>query len=209
VKEFTTLNGGSSGGTVTDIDGNVYSTVTIGTQTWMKSNLKVKRYRNGGTISTNLSNTQWQNTSSPACAIYDDNSSNDDTYGKLYNWYTVNSGDLCPAGWHVPSDNEWTTLGDFLGGAGNAGGKMKATVSLWASPNSSATNSSGFTALPGGIRDSSDGFFKEKGSYGNWWSATSFGSSDAIMRYIGNSSGTLGADSYPKKHGFSVRCIKD
>ncbi|MBK9327803.1 MAG: fibrobacter succinogenes major paralogous domain-containing protein [Sphingobacteriales bacterium] len=144
--------GGCDGpSTVTDIDGNVYNVVKIGNQCWMKENLKTTRYNDGSAIPTGLSNTAWEATTNGAYAIYDNNAANNTTYGKLYNWYAVNTGKLAPAGWHVPTDAEWTTLTTYLGGVRVAGGPMKATT-LWASPNVGATNSSGFTGLPAGYR---------------------------------------------------------
>ena len=157
---------GSSGATtVTDIDGNVYNTVTIGTQVWMKENLKTTKYRNGETILNTASfSDQW---------AYGDNESNIPVYGRLYTWYAAtNFRGLCPTGWHVPTDAEWTLLTDYLGGEVVAGGKMKeAGTAHWNSPNTGADNSSGWTALPGGYRDF-NGTFLSIGSYGYWWSAT-------------------------------------
>lgn len=204
VKEFTTLNDGSAG-TVTDIDGNVYSAITIGTQTWMKSNLKVKRYRNGGSIQANLSSTQWKGTSAPAYASYNDNSSNDASYGKLYNWYTVSSGSVCPTGWHVPSETEWNTLTDFLGGD-LAGGKMKSVSNLWTAPNVNATNSSGFSALPGGRRVGSDGSYSGLGTSGLWWTSNT---SVPLAILIENATTKVLAVDPEKRDGLSIRCIKD
>ena len=114
-----------------DIEGNIYPTITIGSQVWMRKNLRVTKYRNGETIPTNFSNDQWKNLTSGAYAIYLDNIYNDSIFGKLYNWYTVaDQRGLCPQGWHIPSDGEWTVLSDFLGGESIAGGKMKATGNL-------------------------------------------------------------------------------
>jgi uncharacterized protein (TIGR02145 family) len=180
--------------TVTDVDNNSYNTVQIGTQCWMRSNLKVSKYRNGENISTGLSDAQWSSTSSGAYARYSNNNANDALYGKLYNRYAVNdSRGLCPVGWHVPSDAEWFTLTDFLGGAQHvpssvAGGAMKITATLptpggWASPNTGATNSSGFTGLPGGYRASGGGF-GNLGYSGSWWSSSVAGSGNAWYRYL-------------------------
>lgn len=146
-----------SGNTVTDIDGNVYQTVTIGTQVWMKENLKTTRYKDGTAIPNVTDNMQWDNLSSGAYCIYDNNAANNTTYGKLYNWYAVNTGKLAPAGWHVPTDAEWTTLTDYLGGDDIAGDKMRdTTFTLWEYYDGfTSTNSSGFTALPAGFRNSS------------------------------------------------------
>jgi len=201
---------------VTDIDGNVYQAVVIGTQEWMKENLKVSKYRNGDLISTNLDNTSWQNTTSGAYVIYDNNTANDSIYGKLYNWYAVaDPRGLCPAGWHVPSDAEWTTLENFLGGASvAAGGKMKSTgtiqasTGLWQDPNTGATNSSGFTAFPGGNCDF-DGSFNGIGRYGGWWSSTESASTNAWYRSLGYLNANSYRSNYYKPDGFSVRCLRD
>ncbi len=209
---FTT----STAGSTTDVDGNTYTTVTIGTQVWMKENLKVSKYRNGDLISTNLDNTSWQNTTSGAYAIYNNDAANNTTYGKLYNWFAVaDPRGLCPAGWHVPSDAEWTTLENFLGGASvAAGGKMKSTgtiqasTGLWQDPNTGATNSSGFTAFPGGTRDFVGAFYNLGGT-GFWWSSTENTSTFAWLRalsyYFANSSRV----DDNKTYGFSVRCLRD
>jgi len=129
------------------------------------------------------------------------------TYGKLYNWYAVNTGSLCPAGWHIPTDAEWQTLVVELGGDTEAGGAMKATT-LWNSPNTGATNSSGFSGLPGGNR-SYDGFFYNVGYSGYWWSSTENGASAAWSRYLGYDYGNAYRDYNSKADGFSCRCLRD
>jgi uncharacterized protein (TIGR02145 family) len=139
--------------TVTDIDGNAYNIVTIGGQAWMKENLKVTKYKDGTTIPLVTATGAWVALTTPGYSFYN-NSVTGGVYGALYNWYTVNTGKLCPTGWHVPSTTEWTTLETFLGGASVAGGKLKETgTSKWFSPNTGATNETGFTALPGGARN--------------------------------------------------------
>ena len=137
-------------GTVTDIDGNVYKTIVIGTQTWMAENLKVTNYNDSNSIPLVMDNSEWVALRKDAFCWY--NNSEDTykkVYGALYNAYTVSEGKLCPAGWHVPSVTEWETLCTYLGGDTVAGGKLKSTI-VWNSPNTGADNSSGFTALPGG-----------------------------------------------------------
>jgi len=204
----------SCGKAITDVDGNSYNTVKIGTQCWMNSNLKVTKYRNGDNIPTGLSDGQWSSTTSGAYAIYNNVAANDALYGKLYNWYAaIDSRGLCPTGWHVPSDAEWETLTDFLGGESVAGGAMKSTATQpaaggWNSPNTDATNSSGFTGLTGGCRDSGGGF-NYLGVYGTWWSSSDAGSGDAWTRYLNYDSAT--AYRYYNLHrlGFSVRCARD
>jgi uncharacterized protein (TIGR02145 family) len=196
--------------TVTDIDGNVYQTVQIGTQVWIKENLKTTRYRNGDLIPTNLSDTDWENATTGACDIYDNKPENDKTYGKLYNWYAViDSRNLCPVGWHIPSDAEWTTLENFLGGDGIAGGKMKAVSNLWQSPNKAATNESGFSGLPGGCRGNDVSSYDAIGGYGYWWSSTEYSTADAWYRYLNYNGGSSDRLDYNKRNGFSVRCLRD
>jgi uncharacterized protein (TIGR02145 family) len=200
--------------TVSDIDGNVYNTVQIGTQCWTRSNLKVSKYRNGDNISNLTDNTAWSQTSTGAWCNYDNSSANDALYGKLYNWYAVNdSRGLCPTGWHVPSDAEWTTLTTFLGGESVAGGKMKSTSIQptpggWNAPNTGATNSSGFTFLPGGDRNSG-GEFGYLGSDGGLWSSSGAGSGDAwgLYLYCDIAGAYRGDNDY--RDGCSVRCVRD
>ena len=208
--------GGSSSGcaggptNVTDIDGNVYNVVSIGNQCWMKENLKVTHYKNGALIPTGLSEAQWQATTSGACADYDNNPTNTAVYGKLYNWYAVaDPNGLCPTNWHVPSDTEWDTLVNYLGGDTIAGGAMKEIgLTHWASPNTGATNSSGFTGLPGGTRNGSGAFFNI-GSNGYWWSSTETNANNAWLRDLDDNDGLVYRSYDNKKNGFSVRCLRD
>ena len=206
-----------------DIDGNIYDTVVIGTQTWMKQNLKVANYRNGDPIPTGLTNAAWQVATTGAYAIYNDAPANESVYGKLYNWYAVaDPRGLCPTGWHVPSDAEWITLeasqgmlaSDLYltggrGSAQNVGGKLKEIgLTLWASPNTGATNSSGFTGLPGGFR-SPNGTYNGIGYNGFWWSAKQYSSSDAFNHSLYYNNSFVGRGWFSKTYGCSVRCIKD
>lgn len=194
--------------TCIDIDGNVYQTIRIGTQVWMKENLKTTRHNDGTSIPTGLSNTAWQNTTSGAYAIYDNNAANNTTYGKLYNWYAVNTGKLAPAGWHVPADAEWTTLTTYLGGESVAGDKMKATT-LWTPYiGITNTNSSGFTGLPAGFL-SANGPFGAIGGNGYFWSSTEYNASRAWTRALNYSNSDAGRIDYSKGNGFSVRCVMD
>jgi len=193
----------------TDFDYNHYSTVQIGTQVWMAENLKVSKYRNGDTILTGLSNSEWETATTGAYAIYNNDSANNLTHGKLYNWYAVAElRGLCPTGWHVPSAAEWTSLENFLGGPSVAGGKMKAVSSLWNSPNTGATNESGFSGLPGGHRNL-NGNYNHIGNYGNWWSSTELSPEVAEGRVLLHDYGWSQWDSGYVRHGFSVRCLKD
>jgi uncharacterized protein (TIGR02145 family) len=190
-----------------DYDGNVYHYVIIGTQIWMVENLKTTKYSNGDLIGTTVPATldisgetapeyQW---------AYDGNESNVAIFGRLYTWPVVTDNrKICPTGWHVPSDDEWTMLTTYLGGIYVAGGKMKETGTIhWKSPNLGATNESGFTALPGGYH-SDDGSFTSIGGDGHWWSSTS-----TWYRYIWSNSVHINADYSLNPFGFSVRCLKD
>jgi uncharacterized protein (TIGR02145 family) len=196
------------GNGVTDIDGTVYTSIVINGQEWMQQNLAVTKYRNGDPIPTGLSNTTWENTTSGAYAICNNDAANNSTYGKLYNWYAVNdSRGLCPTGWHVPSDAEWTTLETSLGGSSVAGGKMKSTTG-WNAPNIGATNESGFTGLPGGRRNYI-GTYGSIGSYGFWWSSTETSSNYAWHRRLYYDGYIVAHTNYYKQYGYSVRCVRD
>lgn len=202
-------------GTVDDIDGNTYQTIKIGTQWWMAENFKATHYRNGETIPNVTGNTEWTNLSTGAWCSYGNNDNNVFTFGRLYNWYAVNdSRNIAPAGWHVPTDTEWQTLVDYLDGESAAGGKMKGTGTiqngngLWNDPNTSATNESGFSALPGGSRELNGGF----GSLGYnaaFWSLTEYGSDYAWLRYLRFNSSDVYRASSSMIEGLSVRCVRD
>ena len=201
--------------TVTDVDGNIYNTVQIGNQCWTQSNLKTTRYRNGDTISAGLIDSLWANTTSGAYAIYNNEPVNDGLYGKLYNNYSVtDSRGLCPIGWHVPSEGEWDALVGHVGGYFVAGGSLKSmatqpTLGGWTLPNIGATNSSGFTALPGGVRSHIGEFYAMFNS-GCWWSLTpsSIWPSSFVIS-IGSHSGGASWGYNSKECGFSVRCLKN
>ncbi len=196
------------GNGATDIDGNTYTSIIINGQEWMQQNLAVTKYRNGDPIPTGLSDATWTNAISGAFAIYNNDAANNTLYGKLYNWYAVNdSRGLCPTGWHVSSDTEWTTLENNLGGSGVAGGKMKATTG-WTSPNTGATNSSGFTAFPGGFRVY-NGTYLYIGGYGHWWSSTENGSNGAWGRELNYGDSNVYRSDDNRQNGFSVRCVRD
>ena len=199
-----------SGNIVTDIDGNVYHTVTIGTQTWMVENLKTTKYNDGTSIPDVTDNTAWYALTSGACCDYNNTSGNSITYGKLYNYSAViDSRKLCPTGWHIPTDAEWTALSTFLGGEDVAGGKLKeAGVTHWTTPNANADNSSGFTALPGGFRNNL-GAFASNGIVGIWWSSSEYSTIHAWDRDMSNNDGKLYRDYNFKGMGISVRCVKD
>ena len=198
--------------TVTDIDGNVYPTVVIGTQTWTQTNLNVAHYRNGDVIPQVTDQTQWNNLTTGAWCYYNNDPANGDVYGKLYNWYAVlDSRGLAPVEYHIPSDTEWTTLTNYLGGYQYAGGKMKETgINHWTTPNTNATNSSLFTGLPGGIRNMS-GYY-EIGNDGNWLSSTIYQGNNgptSVGRGLKYNYQSSWVSYLGEKAGFSIRCIKD
>jgi len=197
-------------GTVTDIDGNTYQTVKIGNQWWIAENLKVTHYRNGDVIPNVTDNTAWSNLTTGAYCELDNYSANVETFGRLYNWYTVNDNrNIAPEGWHVPTDAEWTTLTTYLGGESVAGGKMKeAGTTYWSSPNTGADNESGFSALPGGYR-SANGTYSSIGSNGFWWSATESSRYLAWYRSLGYYDSGVDRYGSSKRYGFSVRCVGD
>jgi uncharacterized protein (TIGR02145 family) len=182
--------------------------IEIGTQQWMTQNLDVTTYRNGDIIPQVTDPIDWDALTTGAWCYYNNDPANGAIYGKLYNWYAVNdSRGLAPAGWHIPSDAEWTTLGTHLGGNAVAGGKMKTTGTTWNSPNSGATNESGYSGLPGGVRDT--GAFFNDGTNGNWWSATQTSTINAWSRKLTNTSSTLFRTFDKKSNGYSVRCLRD
>ncbi len=205
--------------TVTDIDGNVYNTVTIGTQTWMKENLKVKHYRDSSAIPNITDVTTWSNLITGAYCDYNNMPSYSTTYGKLYNWYAATDiHNICPKGWHVPSDGEWNIMEKYLdssvdttaiGWVGtNIGNQLKESgTSHWASGNN-GTNSSNFTALPGGFRYSDGSFFDINGS-GYWWTTTASAASNAWFRVLDCSNAAVYSTNNGKVGGFSVRCACD
>lgn len=202
------LNPNLTYGTVTDIDGNTYATIQIGTQTWMAENLKTTRYNDGTDIPNVTSITAWSALTTGAYSINPNNSSYHTTYGKLYNWYAVKTDKLAPAGWHVPTDAEWTTLTTYLGDDSVAGDKMKATTLWQAYSGITNTNSSGFTCLPAGLRVSS-GQHYVIGDNGYFWSSTEISSYNARLRSLGYNRSSVGSYSRDKREGCSIRCIKD
>lgn len=187
--------------------------VTIGTQIWSLRNLDVETYRNGDPIPQVTDGTEWANLTTGAWCYYLNSSANGVVYGKLYNWYAVNDPrGLAPEGWHIPTNSEWTTLSNFLGGLTIAGGAMKeAGTTNWAAPNTDATNSSGLTILPSGNRfflaiPNQFSFLTTSGYY---WSSTSLTATTAGIRWVWNTDGTLRDTAYNKKGGLAVRLVKD
>jgi uncharacterized protein (TIGR02145 family) len=206
--------------TVTDIDGNTYKIVTIGTQQWMSVNLKTTRYNDGTPVPLITDYTEWFSLNTPGYCWYDNNEANNkETYGALYNWYAVEPGKLCPTGWHVPTDDDWQILALYIDPDAEAGfsesavggGKLKESgTKHWSAPNEGATDKYGFSALPGGYRlQYNDLNYTDINKFGVWWSSTEstdiyswvvdMGYNNAILyRYLGR-----------KKDGHSVRCIRD
>ena len=197
-------------GTVADVDRNVYTSVTIGTQLWMVENLKTAKFKDGTDIPIVTDNAAWANLTTPGCCWYNNDASYKTTFGALYNWYTVHdSRNLCPDGWHAPTHDEWTTLMTFLGGGSVAVGKLKeAGILHWISPNTLATNETGFTALPGGKRDFDGGSFSNLTATGSLWASTDSSTTYAYCRQMGYDN-FYWESSAPKTQGFSVRCLKD
>lgn len=193
---------------LTDIDGNTYPYVTIGAQVWMAKNLKVTKLKDGTDIPLIADPLAWSNLATPGYCWYDnDQATYGNTYGAMYNWYTVNTGKLCPAGWHVPSDDEWTLLTDFLGGEPVAGGKLK-SITYWNSPNTGATNETGFAALPGGVRGYGSAFHGLS-DLGYWYSATEYNFSNVYTRSMHHDHAEVEMHGNDKKTGMYVRCVKD
>lgn len=195
-----------------DIDGNLYHTVVIGTQTWMVENLKTTKYRNGEPISTA---SDWTDLKTEAYCDYNDDPSNSQVYGRLYNWYAVDdSRNIAPVGWHVPTQGESLTLKNYLGGNSVAGGKLKEAGTMhWLSPNTGASNSSGFTAMPGGTKANGSNLSIGIGQAGFYWSSTTsvpeYPDNASLCMSLFNNTGTVGGADPSKMSGFSVRCIKD
>jgi uncharacterized protein (TIGR02145 family) len=203
----------SSSGIVNDIDGNAYNTVTIGTQVWMAENLKTTKYNDNSTIPLVTAASAWATLTTPSyCWYNNDAATYKATYGALYNWYTVdvasNGGkNVCPRGWHVPTDAEWTTLTTYL--VIYSGNKLKETgTTHWTTPNTGATNETGFTALPGGYRDTAGSYYYV-GDDGNWWSSTEYSAAHAWVRNMNYSNIDVGRYYNYKLFGFSVRCVRD
>ncbi|RIH67089.1 hypothetical protein D1164_01255 [Mariniphaga sediminis] len=192
--------------TVTDIDGNIYHTVQIGDQIWMKENLRTTRYKNGDIIETTVpENKDINEENNPKYVwVFAGKEKNVNTYGRLYTWYSItDSRGLCPCGWHIPDESEWLKLANFLGGESVAGGKLKKEGIIdWYSPNIGATNESGFSALPGGGR-LSNGVFNDYGNGAIWWNMEGSG------YYLNYSDAYIHKWDFVKKSGLSVRCVKD
>lgn len=189
---------------VTDINGNVYSVVAIGSQCWMQENLKTLHYNDGEVILHIMDNNAWINSTDGAWCFFQNNDAFGPTYGLLYNWYAVNTGKLCPEGWHIPTAEEWETLWEYVD---YDGGALKA-VSTWTAPNVGASNSSGFTALPGGSRVGGGAFVGIVGS-AYFYSSTPSQSGNVYSRSLFYNDANMYLNDQPKAFGYSCRCIKD
>lgn len=211
IKNVILFNPDVTYGSVTDIDGNKYKTIEAGAQTWMAENLNTTTFNDGTPVPFVRESTTWTSLTTPGFCWYNYDSI---SYGGLYNWYVVSSTanggkNICPAGWHIPSDAEWEALTDYLGGSENAGGKLKETgTTHWYSTNPSATNETGFTAIPAGYRYYTGAFNSIK-RYSYWWSSSEASASDAYCRNMNYGYNTVERTASIKKSGFSVRCIKD
>ena len=206
---------GKPGPNITDSEGNSYKTVTIGTQTWMAENLKTSKYSDGTMIPNITDKKQWNKDTTGAWSYYNNDAANNAKYGKLYNWFAVSkttngNKNTCPTGWHVPTDAEWTVLTDYLGGVNVAGGKMKEVgTTNWNSPNKDATNTSLFSALPGGYRDGYGGNYGHIGNSGFWWSSTESETHSAWSSGLDYNTGNEVRADGGKVNGLSVRCLRD
>jgi uncharacterized protein (TIGR02145 family) len=202
---------------VTDFDGNTYQTIVLGEQIWMAENLRVTHYRDGDEIPTGFTESGWNHLDESemgAYAEYADDTENGELYGYLYNWYAVNDlRELCPEAYHVPTDAEWTQFENFLGI--NEGGKLKSlgTIEngdgLWYSPNTGATNETGFSALPGGYRYGINSNYLDMGYYGYFWSSTATYSDRAWRRLLNFDHSQVGRHNTSMRNGYSIRCIAD
>ena len=201
---FTTASGGS--GVVTDIDGNLYHSASIGNQVWLLENLKVTHFRNGDVIPNIINNNTWASLVVPAWSSYQNDPLHVADYGLLYNWHVVSdSRGIAPQGWHIATESEWNELIQFLGGNDVAGGKLKeAGLTHWASPNTAATNAFGFTALPAGLRHT-NGLFSQLQYGAFWWVA----STQPAYYSVISLSGAMEYAACDSKTGLSLRCIKD
>jgi len=197
---------------MSDRQNNIYKTVKIGDQIWMAENLEVTQYNGGAAIANVPLASDWIALTTPAYCWWNNDIDNKDAYGALYNWYAANRSDLCPTGWHVPTDPDWTVLTDLLGGVTVAGGKLKeAGTEHWLTPNTGATNETGFTALPTGFRYRLNGNFNDAGTLVYFWSSTQY-EFDPIKGYyreLFNDNATVYREAAYKTAGKYVRCLKN
>jgi uncharacterized protein (TIGR02145 family) len=198
--------------TVRDIEGNRYRTIEIGDQLWMAENLKTTRYNDGTPIPNVTGYEDWAALETAAYCWYNNDSTHASKYGALYNWYVVESGEVCPEGWHVPTNEDWNKLSALTEEPFQAAGHLKAAgTDHWRSPNSGASNTTGFTALPGGYR-SYNGTFNLLRASGYWWSSTEgiyYGAPRVIFRTMQHDNTGFHQDICEKNNGFSIRCLKN
>jgi uncharacterized protein (TIGR02145 family) len=198
-------------GTVQDVQGNSYPTIKIGDQWWMAENLNTTKFSTGEDIPNVTGAGEWVSSVNAAYCNANNDTAIAEVYGRLYNWYAATDGrKICPNDWHVPSDNDWVALTQFLGGEEVAGGKLKQTgTELWSSPNADATNESGFNAIPGGVRNSTAGIFVGIGINASWWSVTQHNTDNAFTWGITSVNGIMSNYFLDKNTGSSIRCVKD
>lgn len=210
--------------TITDIDGNVYRTVLIGNQCWLVENLRTTKYKDGEQIPITTDNIEWKNATSAAMCYYNNDSENSVNYGILYNFYAVETGKLCPEGWHVATDNEWKELEGFVDteyGIGNniwdtegwrgsdVGVKLKSANGWLGGSEQNGTDDYGFLGLPAGLREGNNGEFQRVEEWGLWWSAKNTDETNVYRRYLGNHENNIARFPSNMANGHSVRCIKD
>lgn len=208
---MTALNSSAqkAGEMAKDVDGNMYQSVVIGTQTWLTENLKVTRYSDATDIKQITDKTQWAKTTAPAFCWYDNDVANKDEYGALYNWHAVNGGNICPKGWHVPTDAEWTTLEEFVGGAQQAAEILKEKgTTHWKTTSAAVSDPYHFSARAAGFRNS-DGDFTYQLSDCCWWTATSSTSTYARNRSFSYYDKGISQRDIQRSNGYSIRCVMD
>lgn len=210
---FANTFGQKTTGKVKDIDGNIYKTVIIGDQEWMGENLKTTKYNDGASIVNEPDMTKWVHITTDAFSWVNNDEKTKETFGVFYNWFSVNTGKLCPTGWRVPSDTDWKKLTDYLGGAETASGKLKESgTGHWNAPNAGATNETGFSAIPAGYRYGyfwGAGTFYELGLNGYFWTSTEFTNTHSWTRTLSAGNTKVYRSVFVKNNGFSVRCLKD
>ncbi len=205
-KTDTTINTDPT--SVTDVDGNVYPVKRICGKLWMTENLRTTRYNDSSVIPTGLSDAAWASTSAGAYSVYNSIASNNTTYGKLYNWFAANHLKLAPIGWHVATEAEWAELVNCVGGSSVAGGKLKSISSLWSAPNTNATDSSGFNAMPAGWRAMGGGFAL-LGEAAYFWGSNERNSTQGEYMVLRTDFGSVTFNGATKQFGYSIRCVKD
>ena len=194
---------------ITDGDGNIYTSVKIGTQEWTSENLITTKYADGTPIPNVTDSSQWGNLTTGAWSYYNNNSQNDSTYGKLYNWHAASDlRNVCPTGWHVPTDAEWTVLNDYLAVNGHSGmeGTTLKSTSGWSRNN--GTDDYGWFGLPGGYRNN-DGVFYFIANVGSWWSSSEGKTNNSWYRLLNYNNDKVYRNSFSMRNGFSVRCLRN